>query len=228
VSGDDPYFLWRLETPIQAFGIHVDVDVDDEGTLQLFWSTPRCPIFSEPCSATIPVHLGRQMMDFLLDSHDPLRELRLDLPEHVGTRMNFRAITILRSPELGPSWVPNASIAAVNPGQGGLYIDANAPDPWLTTLVPGMDATRITAAELVLRGPADTAPQLYFAEVPGGFQEPSSVHFTIADAGELTHRAKLRGASGWTGRLRTLRFDPGPNAGRYVIERFALVHDPSD
>src|SRR5215471_18998294 len=39
VSGNDPYFVWQLEMPIAAFGVHVVVDADQSGPLQLFWST---------------------------------------------------------------------------------------------------------------------------------------------------------------------------------------------
>jgi hypothetical protein len=227
VTGDDPYFIWQLETPIQAFGVHVRVDADAEGPLQLFWSTPACPVFSETCSATVSLARGSQAVEFLLDSHDPLRELRLDLPEHVGAKMAFDEITLLRSAELEQSWAPNQSVAETTATSTGLFLDANAPDPWITTLIPGADPARITAAELVLRG--GDVPRLYWADAPSAFQEISSVSFESVDAGgELTHRAKLRGQPGWTGRVRTLRFDPGPGAGRYVLERFALVHDPAD
>src|SRR5262245_33346224 len=41
VAGDDPYFVWQIQTPVTAFGAHVVVDVEQSGPLQLFWSTPK-------------------------------------------------------------------------------------------------------------------------------------------------------------------------------------------
>ena len=228
VAGDDPYFEWQLETPISAFGVHVEVEADEGGPLQLFFSTPRCPVFSEPCSVTISMERGRNAIEFLLDPHDPLRELRLDLPEQSGRRLVFDEITLLRSAELEQSWVPNQNVASTTAAPTGFFIDANAPDPWITALVAGLDPARITAAELVMRGPKGAAPQLYWSTGVGGYTEAASAHFEAVDAGELTHRAKLRGQPGWSGPIHSLRFDPGPDPGRYVVERIALVHDPRD
>ncbi|HEX4334581.1 MAG TPA: hypothetical protein VH062_01635 [Polyangiaceae bacterium] len=228
VTGQDPYFLWQLETPVLAFGVNVVVDAESAGPLQLFYSTPRCAVFSEGCSVTLPLVRGRQTVAFVLDAHDPVRELRLDLPEHVGTRMAFEEITVLRSAELEQTFSPNENVTAASETPTGFFVDASAPDPWLVTSLGGLDTTRVTAVELVIRGPAGFAPQLYWASTPEAFQEPASVLFETADAGELTHRAKLRGRPLWSGKVNALRFDPGSGPGRYIIERLALVHDPDD
>jgi hypothetical protein len=229
VTAEDPQFVWQLPTPIAAYGVHVVVEVEQAGPLQLFWSTPNCPVFSEACSTTIQLEPGRQVVAFLLDRRDPLRELRLDLPDRVGARLTFDEISVLRSAELGFAFVPNASVGEMSEHPTGLYIDAFYPDPWITALTPGLDADRITAAELVLRAPPGTVPQLYWGTAKSQFSEPASARFAAFDGGgELTHRAKLRGRKGWSGKLDLLRFDPGAEPGRYVIERLALVHDPSD
>lgn len=228
VSGDDPFFVWQLEAPTESFGVHVVVEAQQPGPLQLFWSTPKCPVFSEACSATVQAQRGRQALDFLLDAHDPLRELRLDLPEARGVELDFYEISVLRSAELGFGFTPNPSVAEMAEASTGLYVDASSTDPWLTVMTPGLDASRVTAAELVLRGPPGSPPQLYWAPRNGGFTEPMSALFDAFDSGDLTNRAKLRGRAGWTGKLDMLRFDPGAGPGRYIIERLALVHDPAD
>lgn len=229
VAGDDPYFVWQIQTPITTFGVHVVVDVEQSGPLQLFWSTPKCPVFSEACSSTVQLEPGRQVVEFLLDNHDPLRELRLDLPDREGTHLVFDEISLLRSAELGFAFVPNGSVGDMSEHPTGLYVDALSADPWITVQTPGLDADRITAAELVLRAAPGTTPQLYWGTAKSGFSEPASARFDPVDAGgDVTHRAKLRGRQGWSGRLDLLRLDPGADPGRYVVERLALVHDPAD
>jgi hypothetical protein len=229
VAGDDPYFVWQIQTPINAFGVHVVVDAAQPGPLQLFWNTQKCPVFSEACSTTVQLEPGRQTVEFLLDSRDPLRELRLDLPDRAGARVVFDEISLLRSAALGFAFVPNASAGEVSEHPTGLYVDALSADPWIVAHTAGLDADRITAAELVLRAAPGTTPQLYWGTASSGFTEPASARFDSVDAGgEVTHRAKLRGRQGWSGKLDFLRLDPGADPGRYVIERLALVHDPAD
>ena len=228
VAGDDPYFVWQLAAPTPAFGVHVVVAVDQPGPLQLFWNTAKCPVFSEGCSTTTQLDGGRQSVEFLLDGRDPLRELRLDLPERGGAHLVFEEISVLRSAELGFAFIANPNVGQMTETSTGLYVDALEPDPWLTALTPGLDASRITAAELVLRAPPGSTPQLYWGAKSSGFSEGASVLFEGFDSGDLTHRAKLRGHAGWSGNIDMLRFDPGQGPGRYVIERLALVHDPSD
>ncbi len=229
VTGDDPYFVWQIQTPITGFGVHLVVDIEQPGPLQLFWNTQKCPVFSEACSTTVQLEPGRHAVEFLLDSRDPLRELRLDLPDRAGTRVVFDEISLLRTPELGSAFVAGANIGEMHEHAAGLYVDALYTDPWLFARTPGLDADRITAAELVLRAAPGTTPQLYWGTASSGFTEPASARFDPVDGGgELTHRVRLLGRPGWAGKLDVLRLDPGATPGRYVIERLALVHDPAD
>ncbi|HVW27489.1 MAG TPA: hypothetical protein VHC69_19125 [Polyangiaceae bacterium] len=228
VAGDDPYFVWQLETPISTYGVHVVAESATGGALQLFWSTPKCPVFSEPCSTTFQLEPGRHALDFPLDPRDPLRELRLDLPEGRGVEFDFYELFVLRTAELGFDLVANASVSAMTEASTGLYVDAISRDPWLIALTPGLDTSRITAAELVLRAPSGSVPQLYWGTKSSGFTETTSSVFQSFDGGEVTHRAKLHGRVDWTGKVDMLRLDPGDGPGRYIVERLALVHDPSD
>ena len=228
VTKIDPYFVWQFEDPLTAFAVHVELDAEEPGPVQVFWATPRCPNFSEPCSAAITVGRGRRTLEFLLDSHDPLRELRLDLTDQVGARVTFESIAVLRSPALAGPWTPNQSFVNTVSTATGLIGQAGAQDPWFTFETVGLDAARVTAAELVLRAPAGSAPQLFWAAGAGAFSEDASARFSTADAGDLTHRVKLSGQAAWTGPIRMLRFDPGDGPGRYIVERLTLVRDPGD
>lgn len=225
VEGGDPGFLWRLETPIAAGSLSVQVDVAEPGELQLFWSTARCPVFSETCSATRLLGAGTQHVTFFLDAREPVRELRLDLPDRVGARLVFDAITVQKSARVTSPWiVPGTEAPEPELTPLGLRIEALEADPWIMTSTPGLDAARVDAVELTLRGPGGP-PQLYWDAAcgPGGFTEDCSAFFTPADAGALTHRVDLRKAPRWRGQIGALRLDPGPGPGTYFIERVALV-----
>ena len=228
VTKKDPYLIWRFEDPLTAFAVHVALDAEEPGPVQAFWATPRCPNFSEPCSATITVGRGRRTLEFLLDSRDPLRELRIDLTDQVGARLSFESIAVLRSPALAGPWTPNQNFVSTVSTTTGLIAQARAQDPWFEFEAVGLDAARVTAAELVLRAPVGSAPQLFWSAGAGGFTEETSARFSAADAGDLTHRVKLGGQAAWTGPIRMLRLDPGDGPGRYIVERLSLVRDPGD
>jgi hypothetical protein len=230
VAKRDPYLVWRFEDPLTAFGVHVEVDAEDEGPVQVFWATPKCPVFSESCSAVMIVGKGRHTLEFLLDSRDPLRELRLDISDHVGARFTFESIAVLRSAALAGAWSPNPSFVNMVSTSTGLIAQAAMADPWFAFATHGLDAARVTAAELVLRAPAGSAPQLFWtaADTAAAVSEETSARFSAVDAGELTHRVRLNGQAAWRGPIRWLRLDPGDGPGRYIVERFSLVRDSQD
>lgn len=228
ITKRDPYLVWRFQESLTAFAVHLELEADELGPVQIFWGTRRCPVFSEPCSATAMVGRGRHTLEFLLDPHDPLRELRLDLTDRVGGRITFDSIAVLRSALLAGPWLPNQSFVDTVATSTGLVAQAAIQDPWFTIETQGLDAARVTAAELVVRAPAGSAPQLYWAAEAGGFSEEASARLSAVDAGEVTHRVRLIGQAAWTGKIRTLRLDPGDGAGRYIVERLALVRDPGD
>jgi hypothetical protein len=225
VEGADPFFMWRFETPIAAWSVGVQVDLAAPGPLQLFWSTARCPVFSEPCSTTRSLPAGPAHVTFFLDGADPVRELRLDLPDRVGARLAFDAITVRQDARVGSPWIAQGDEAPqpeLTPS--GLRLEAREPDPWLMTSLQELDTSRVSSVELTLRGPSGP-PQLYWDAAcgPQGFSEECSARFSPVDAGALTHRLDLRGVPRWRGRIGVLRLDPGPEAGTYLIERIALV-----
>jgi hypothetical protein len=228
VESADPQFFWQFETAGRAFGFRVEIEAAEAGSMQLFWATPRCPIYSEACSAVARFGPGRGILEWVLDPGDPLRSLRLDPPEKVGTKITFDRITVRHTPAHDGSWEPNALPTNVEVTPLGLDVQALEADPWLVVRTPGLDAKMVSAIELVVRAPATEAPKLYWQPAKEGFSERCSLPLPAADSGALTHRGILRKHPCWSGRIETLRLDPGQSAGHYVVERVALVQSPTD
>lgn len=228
VESADPQFFWQFETPGRAFAVHVELEAAEAESLQLFWATPRCPIYSEACSATASFGPGRGTVEWVLDPGDPLRSLRLDPPDRVGAKITFDRIAVRRSAAHDGPWEPNAVTTDVAITPLGLDVEALETDPWLIARTPGLEAKMASAVELVVRTPAGEAPKLYWQPAKEGFSERCSLPLPAADAGALTHRGVLKKHPCWSGRIEALRLDPGQSAGHYVVERFALVQNPTD
>jgi hypothetical protein len=228
VDGDDPRFSWVLDPPIAASVVDVEVEAGVTGGLQLFRATSHCSTFSEACSATANLVPGRNVVSFLLDPADPLRSLRLDPPEGRGNRYLFHRILLAGDGAVDAPWTARETVSALEVSPMGLRLIAALPDPGMTVGTPGLDASRVTAIELVMHGSPSSPPQLFWDGPCHSFSEECSALLLPADAGATTHRALLKASGTWTGRINTLRLDPGPGAGEYVVERVALVHDPLD
>lgn len=222
VEGKDPFFSWTLQTPLSATFARIELESDAPGRLQLFWTNAACPVFTEQCSATDDLRGGREIVSFFLDPREPIRDLRLDLPERRDRRLSFDSITIQSSAALDTSWTGREDTVALEGANDELRITAFEDDPWLTITTPGLLAERVGAVELVLHGPS-TPPVLYWAGPCPQFSEDCSARFESADAGSLTHRIDLRRSPRWKGPIRALRLDPGPGAGEYSLEHLALV-----
>jgi hypothetical protein len=222
VDGKDPYFVWRLENAISVSLVSVDVESSQSGVLQLFWSSSACPTFRESCSVSERLSSGRQWVDFLVDRATPVRELRLDLPESTGSVFWFSEIAIFERAELSPRWIASAGAELV-PGPNGLDMTSRSKDPWMTVTTPGLDATRFDEVELALHGTGTIAPQLFWDGPCGHYDEACSIRLAPADAGTLTHKARLSRAATWRGAIGTLRFDPGDGPGEYTVDRIALT-----
>jgi hypothetical protein len=225
VEGADPFFMWRFETPILVWSVGVQADLAGPGQLQLFWSTARCPVFSEQCSTTRSLPRGPSHVTFFLDRTDPVRELRLDLPDQLGARVAFDAITVREDARVGSPWIaPGTETPEPELTPLGLRVQALEADPWILTSLTDLDTSRVDTVELTLRGPSGP-PQLYWDAACGsqGFSEECSARFAPVDAGALTHRLDLASVPRWRGHISTLRLDPSPDAGTYFIERIALI-----
>jgi hypothetical protein len=222
VEGKDPYFVWRFENAITAGVVSVDVEASQPGLLQLFWSSSQCPTFRESCSLKEYLSGGRQWVDFLTDGIAPMRELRLDLPEAVDFELWFHEIAIFERAELSPRWVGTEGVA-LSFGPDGLDMVSRSNDPWMTVTTPGLDASPFDEVELVLHATVPTAPQLFWEGPCEHFEEACSVLFVPADAGALTHKARLSRVPKWQGAIRTLRLDPGSTSGEYTVDRIALL-----
>jgi hypothetical protein len=228
VEAVDPQLGWRFETPARAYAVHAEFEAAEAGSMQVFWATPRCPVYSEPCSATASFGPGRSVVEWLLDPSDPLRELRLDPPDHVGTKITFDRLTVRRTPLLGGVWQSKGGDTTVAVTPLGLDVEAQAVDPWITLATPGLEARFASAVELIVRGPSSEIPQLYWQPAGAALSEACSVRFVPVDSGALTHRVVLKKHPCWKGRIDMLRFDPGQAAGRYAVEQLALVQAPAD
>jgi hypothetical protein len=222
VDAKDPYFVWRFETAIALRLASVDVEASAPGLLQLFWSSAACPTFRESCSVSEHLSVGRQWVDFLIDQAGFVRELRLDLPDAVGVTLWFYEIGMFDRADLSPRWSGSEGVElAVEPY--GLDLISRSNDPWMTIATPGLDASPFDEVELVLHGNGPIAPQLFWDGPCGHFDEACSVHLGAADAGTLTHTARLARVPTWRGPIRTLRLDPGNGPGEYTVDRIALT-----
>jgi len=229
VTGGDPGFSWDLSSPFAASFVRVEVDALAPGPLQLFVATSRCPVFSEPCSATAHLAVGKNIVNFPLDPAAPLRSFRLDPPDVPGARFWFDLVALRTGGATDTPFTPREPVTTLESTPGGLRVEAGAADPGMIVETPGLEASRVTAVELVLRSAtAVVRPQLFWDGPCGQFSEACSAFLPAADAGALTHRVVLAKHAKWTGRIGALRLDPGPGAGEYLLERIALVRDPED
>jgi hypothetical protein len=222
VDAKDPYFVWRFEKAVGLRLVSVDVEASAPGLLQLFWSNAACPTFRESCSVGEQLRGGRQWVDFLIDQSEFIRELRLDLPEGVDVTLWFYEIGLFERAVLSPRWSGSAGVElAVEPD--GLELVSRSNDPWIAVTTTGLDASKFDEVELVVHGTGPIAPQLFWDGPCGHFDEACSVHLAAADAGTLTHSARLTRVPMWRGPIRTLRLDPGNGPGEYTIDRVALT-----
>jgi hypothetical protein len=229
VTGTDPGFSWSLESPIAAAFVRVEVEALAPGPLQLFIATSRCPVFSEPCSATAQLNPGRNVVNFPLDPAAPLRAFRLDPPDVLGARFWFDLVALRTGALTDTPFTPREPLTTLASTPTGLRLEASGSDPGMVVETPGLEASRVTAIELVLRSASGVArPQLFWEGPCGSFSEACSAFLPTTDAGALTHRAVLARHRKWSGRIGALRLDPGPSAGEYLIQRIALVRDPAD
>jgi len=222
VTGRDPALEWKLDAPVAARAVTLSRDAAVAGPLQLFWSSRGCPHFSEACSRTVVADAGVSAVEFLLDPSDPVRELRLDLPERAGEQLRLRSLVVSTSPERATLPIAREGVE-LQASPAGLRITARSDDPWITLPTPGLDARHTSAVEVVLRGPAGAAPRVYWALGDGTLSEQAAVDLAGADSGDATHRARLDDRAAWTGPIASLRLDPGTGAGVWTLEALRLL-----
>lgn len=225
VDGRDPSYSWQLESPMKAAALRLEVESEHPGRFQIFWTCAECPVFAEQCSASQQVSEGRQIATFLVAARDPIRDFRVDLPEvSPGQTFSFHSITVLSNPVLDTRWQAQSSSMTIDDERYGLLVTASEDDPWMIVPTPGLRANRATILEVTQHGVSEP-PQLYWTGPCAQFSEQCSIRLDPADSGALTHRADLRRAPTWKGDIGAIRFDPGPKAGQYWIERIALVQE---
>jgi hypothetical protein len=225
VEDRDPYVMWDLEDDVAASSVRVSLKAPVEGPLELFWSSQKCPVFSQDCSQIATVSAGTSTVSFLLDPRQKTRGLRLDVPEGPGSAFAFEALDIFTSPELDVPWVGRAGQVTLETAPNGLTVSAAESDPWLTVVTPGLVAEWVTAVELAMpQSPAGTeSPRLFWDGACGGFTEGCSKAIPAIASKAITHRVELGPGDKWTGPVRALRLDPGSSAGTYLVGRLTLV-----
>jgi hypothetical protein len=232
VDGKDPYLTWQLQEEKAVGIVRVTLNASVDGPFELFWSSLKCPIYSQACNQLVSGTRGRNTFDFFLDPKEPVRGVRLDFPEGEGETFQIETLELLERPVLDSPWLPRGDNGKADVTAEGLVLQAPARDPWLTVLTPGLAAERVNAVELILSGPTrsdDPAelPELFWEGPCGGIAQTCAKRFSRADAGALTHRLELSASDKWSGPIRLLRLDPGDAAGLYRVEHIALVHgDP--
>lgn len=224
VDGRDPYYTWQLESPLKSAAVRLQLESEHPGRFQVFWTCTQCPVFEEECSASEDVDEGGHIATFLIAARDAIRDVRVDLPEAPGQTFSFHSITVLAEPALDTPWQARSDSMKLDSQRYGLMVNASKDDPWMIIPTPGLHASRATIVEVTQHGPSEP-PQLYWTGPCLQFSEDCSIRLEPVDSGALTHRADLRGVPRWTGDIHSLRFDPGPRAGEYRIERIALIHE---
>jgi hypothetical protein len=223
VQGNDPWFLWQFETPLHAAVVALDVTSDKPGNLQLFWTTIDCPTFAERCSQTQSIGGGRQEREFILSFTRAVRELRLDLPQEPGARLELHSLRVYGKRVLKSGVRQKNEHTQLENTAQGLVVVSDAGDPWITLDTPWLDADAVSSIELEMPAPAAARPQLYWQGTAcPGYSEACTVPLAPGVT-PGAYRAELAGVKGWSGRVRELRLDPSSEPARYVIVRIALI-----
>lgn len=223
VDGPDPAFIWQFQTPIEAAGLYVDAEFEEDAYLQVFWMTSRCKVYQEVCSTTEKAPKGRRTLQLILPRGDPIRELRLDLAEKNGLRIVFNRILLSREQSFDSAWTAFAP-ARVEVTDDGLIVRSAQRDPWIYTRVPPMSASSVDTVMFDVEAPRGSRAQFFWqGSECEHFDERCSVVLPILDGGATSLALSLDGIDAWNGQIEQLRFDPADGPGEYRIRRIALT-----
>jgi hypothetical protein len=224
-ESNDAWLLWQFDTPLHIATLSAELSSPVAGKLQLYWTSVDCPIFAERCSHTQPIVAGRQFVDLVAGTSRAIREIRLDLPEARGLKVEFFQLRLYGKPVLRAATTGHEPSTTLERGDDGLVVNSTANDPWITLQTPWLEASRVEMIEVEIGGTGVTEPQLFWR---GGacreFGEQCSVKLSSSGAGSF--RARFPGAPAWAGKISALRLDPSTQPGRYVVARLSLVRPP--
>ena len=227
-ESNDSWLLWQFDTPLHFASLSVEIVSPVADSLTLYWTSVECATFSERCSATQEIGVGRQFVDLVPGTERAIREIRLDLPGKSGVKVEFHQVRVFGKPVLHGSGNGHEPNTTVQPTPDGLAIESAGPDPWVRFATPWLFASGAQAVELELGGAEATAPQLFWMGTAcPQFSEECSVPLLADGPGKTTFRAKLLGVPKWSGRISALRLDPYNKPGRYLIQRMSLVRPPA-
>jgi hypothetical protein len=223
----DSWLLWQFDTPLHFATLSAELVSPVAGTVQLYWTSIDCAIFSEKCSNAQQIVPGRQFVDLFPSTVRGIREVRLDLPAKAGVRLELHRVRLFSKPVFHGSGNAHAPNTTVQPTPEGLAVESTGSDPWVQFPTPWLSARGAETVELELGGTPPLAPQLFFvgSECPQ-FNEACSVQLTPAAQSAQRFAARLSEAPRWRGQITALRLDPSTGPGRYVIQRMSLVRPP--
>lgn len=222
VSDEDPWMLWRFATPVAASLLVADVELDRAGSLQAFWADAACPELSEACSTELMAAPGRHRIEFLIGTGQPVAQVRFDLPGVKGTKATLYSLRLYAEPVVQGRFEGRSGHTTVAPSPNGLLVSSTEVDPWVVFDLPAFSADRAARIEIELEAPPSTTPWVFWEGATcTEFDQRCSASLDRLD--DRRFGAKLAGHGQWTGRVTRLRLDPGDDAGRYVLRRFALM-----
>ena len=219
---NDPWMHWQFEVPVVAAALTGRVDSSAPGSIQVYWNTERCPTFRESCSQVHPLVKGEQTIGFAFGFRSPIRELRLDVIDRAGARVELLELALGSTPILTTRWEPGSGQTRTELTPDGLKVVAGDLDPWVF-LGARFTARSVEIVELVQEAPVGTAAQLFWrgSECPH-YEEKCSVQLAPADGGVAAQAAFMRFVDTWRGEVEGLRIDPGNQRGAYLVHRVAL------
>jgi hypothetical protein len=219
---NDPQVQWQFEVPVVAAALAGRVHSSAPGSIQVFWNTERCPTFRESCSQVHPLVKGEQTIGFAFGFRSPIRELRLDVVDRAGVRIELLELALGSTPILNTLWEPGSAQTRTELTPDGLKVVARDLDPWVW-LGARFTARSVETVELVQEAPAGTVAQLFWrgSECPH-YEERCSVNLAPVDGGVAVQAAFMRFVDTWRGEVEGLRIDPGNQRGAYLVHRVAL------
>jgi hypothetical protein len=219
---NDPWLQWQFEVPVVAAALTGRVHSSAPGSIQVFWNTERCPTFRESCSQVHPLVKGEQAIGFAFGFRSAIRELRLDVTDRAGVRVEILELALGSTPIVSTIWEPGSAQTRTELTPDGLKVIAGDLDPWVW-LGARFTARSVETVELVQEAPAGTAAQLFWrgSECPN-YDERCSVRLAPADGGVAAQAAFVRFVDTWRGEVEGLRIDPGNQRGAYLVHRVTL------
>lgn len=225
IQDGDPYLMWDFQEEVGVASVRLVLHSTHDGPVEMFWTSLKCPVYTQACSKVTGVPAGPATIAFFLDPSQGTRSVRVDLLDKVGETVAFESVDAFTSPEMDIAWAGRAGHVTLEGAPGGLVVQATGDDPWMIVPTPGLVAERVTAIELLMleAPPGTELPRLFWEGPCGPFAQECSKSIPAVQAKTISHRVELGAADKWAGPIRALRLDPGSASGKYLIKRITLA-----